>query len=152
VLFHVTEGRDPLKELQAHYPGKVTVTAATSLDEMKNRVTAPARGRHRIGMITERGRTVIEVKDPSVNLAVATLQQFLDPFVKGGGAKEIDYVHGTETVDSLGSQPGNVGLFLPAMDKFDLFKSVILDGVLPRKTFSMGEAEEKRFYMECRKL
>ncbi|MBI5537219.1 MAG: DUF1015 domain-containing protein [Deltaproteobacteria bacterium] len=153
VLFHIAEGRDLIKEMIAHYPGKtITTTAVASTEEMKKLVTTPVKGVHRIGMITDKGRSVIEVKEPSANLAVATLQQFLDPFVKSKGAAEIDYVHGTEPVDTLGRKPGNVGLFLPAMDKYDLFKSVILDGVLPRKTFSMGEAEEKRFYMECRKL
>jgi hypothetical protein len=152
VLFHLAEGRDLLKEMQAHYPGKVNVRPAASLQEMKTLVTTPVKGLHRIGMISSAARSVIEVSAPAANLAVATLQQFLDPFVKGKGCAEIDYVHGTEPVDTLGSKPSNVGLFLPAMDKFDLFKSVILDGVLPRKTFSMGEAEEKRFYMECRQL
>jgi hypothetical protein len=55
-------------------------------------------------------------------------------------------------VNRLGSQSGNVGFYLPCMDKNDLFKTVILDGALPRKTFSMGEAFEKRFYMESRKI
>ncbi|HBF36047.1 MAG TPA: DUF1015 domain-containing protein, partial [Firmicutes bacterium] len=49
-------------------------------------------------------------------------------------------------------EPGNIGFYLPVMDKSDFFKTVIADGALPRKTFSMGEAEEKRFYMECRKI
>jgi hypothetical protein len=52
----------------------------------------------------------------------------------------------------LGSLPGNAGFYLPGMSKSDLFKTVILDGALPRKTFSMGEAREKRFYMEARKI
>ena len=55
-------------------------------------------------------------------------------------------------VTKLGSQDGNIGFYLPSMNKTDLFKTVILDGALPRKTFSMGEAEEKRFYLECRKI
>lgn len=152
VLFELVAGRDIVKELQNHYPGRVTVSAAASLDEMKAKVTTPVNRAHRIGMISPSGRSVIEVAEPSANLAVGTLQPFLDGFVKGQGAKEIDYVHGTDTVDTLGRKPGNIGFFLPAMDKRDLFKTVILDGVLPRKTFSMGEAEEKRFYMECRKL
>ena len=69
-----------------------------------------------------------------------------------GGAKEIDYIHGTDTVMQLGKKGGSIGFYLPAMNKFDLFKTVILDGATPRKTFSMGEAWEKRFYMEARKL
>ncbi len=68
------------------------------------------------------------------------------------GAKEIDYIHGTGPVAELGSKPGNIGFYLPAMSKQDLFKTIIVDGSLPRKTFSMGEAYEKRFYMECRKI
>jgi len=64
----------------------------------------------------------------------------------------VDYIHGEDVVTKLGSKPGNIGFYLPSMEKHDLFKTVILDGVLPRKTFSMGEAEEKRFYLECRKI
>ena len=69
-----------------------------------------------------------------------------------GGAEKLDYVHGNDVTVRLGAQDGNVGLLLPGMHKSDLFKTVILDGALPRKTFSMGEAHEKRFYMQSRKI
>lgn len=62
----------------------------------------------------------------------------------------VDYIHGYEATDSIGSQKGNIGLFLPAISKDTFFESIIKDGALPRKTFSMGEAEEKRYYMEAR--
>ncbi len=68
------------------------------------------------------------------------------------GYAKIDYLHGTDVVDFLGRQPGNLGFALPGISKSDFFKTVVLDGALPRKTFSMGEAIEKRFYMECRKI
>jgi hypothetical protein len=55
-------------------------------------------------------------------------------------------------VEDLASKPGNLGFILPPMDKHDLFKTVILEGVLPLKTFSMGESAEKRFYLECRRI
>ena len=74
------------------------------------------------------------------------------PFVKNGGAEKIDYVHGEDVVERLSLQSGNVGFYLAGMHKNELFKTVILDGALPRKTFSMGEAKEKRFYMEARKI
>ena len=61
-------------------------------------------------------------------------------------------MHGTEETCELGGRDGNAAVFLPSMAKADLFKTVILDGVLPRKTFSMGEAHEKRYYMECRRI
>ncbi|MBI2521758.1 MAG: DUF1015 domain-containing protein [Bdellovibrio sp.] len=107
---------------------------------------------HRIGLITSQGYGIVEFAHPTKNLPVATLQDFLDPFIKSGNAHSIDYVHGDDVVCDLGSRPGNVGLFLPSMSKDELFKTVLLDGVLPRKTFSMGEANEKRYYLECRKI
>ncbi len=71
---------------------------------------------------------------------------------QGGGFARIDYVHGVDVVERLGSQPGHIGFYLPPISKNDFFKTVIVDGVLPRKTFSMGEAKEKRFYMEARRI
>jgi len=107
---------------------------------------------HQIGLISQDGVRLIEVRDPEDNLPVGTLQKFLDAFIKNGGAKKIDYVHGTDVLLEKGVLEGNAGFYVPAMDKSELFKTVILDGALPRKTFSMGEAREKRFYMECRRI
>jgi hypothetical protein len=107
---------------------------------------------HHIGMILETGFGILEINNPAANLPVGALQPFLDKLLTLGSASKIDYVHGEDVVCKLGAQPGNIGFYLPTMDKSDLFKTVILDGVLPRKTFSMGEAHEKRFYMESRKI
>ncbi|MGE5583294.1 MAG: DUF1015 domain-containing protein [Bacillota bacterium] len=107
---------------------------------------------HRIGYITGKGGGVIEIGNPAHHLEVGTLQAFLDDYTSKNSAARIDYIHGEDVVIELGSMPGNIGFYLPAMEKSDLFKTVIVDGVLPRKTFSMGEAEEKRFYMECRRI
>lgn len=95
---------------------------------------------------------LVAVEQPRYNLAVGTLQAFLDDFVADHEGVEVDYIHGEDVVRELAAEKGNIGFYLPPMDKGDLFKTVILDGVLPRKTFSMGEAEEKRFYLECRKI
>jgi hypothetical protein len=65
---------------------------------------------------------------------------------------EVDYIHGDTVVTEIGFQKNCMGFYLPVMSKHDLFQTVILDGVLPRKTFSMGEAEEKRYYLECRRI
>ncbi|MCR4435405.1 MAG: DUF1015 domain-containing protein [Clostridiales bacterium] len=94
----------------------------------------------------------VVVKNPCHTLEVGTLQEFLDDFIKTDKDIKIDYIHGEPVVDALSSKAGNMGFYLPPMDKRDLFKTVITEGVLPRKTFSMGEAEEKRFYLECRKI
>lgn len=92
------------------------------------------------------------VADPELTLEVATLQAFLDDFLKRAPQAKIDYIHGEREVTELGSQPGCVGFYLPSISKHDLFRTIIRDGALPRKTFSMGEADEKRFYLECRRI
>lgn len=85
-------------------------------------------------------------------LPVATLQNFLDDFLKKNPKSHIDYIHGADVVRELSQDARNMGFLLPDPAKEDLFRGVILDGVLPRKTFSMGEAQEKRYYMEARKI
>jgi Protein of unknown function (DUF1015) len=107
---------------------------------------------HIIEFVTTKGRGIIKIQKPLQNLAVGTLQAFLDDYCVNNRKVEIDYIHGDEVVTELGSKFGNIGFYLPPMAKNALFKTVITDGVLPRKTFSMGEAEEKRYYMECRKI
>ena len=88
----------------------------------------------------------VTITDSKEYLTVATVQKALDAF----GA-EVDYIHGEDVVMNL-SRGNNFGIILDAMDKSDLYKSVILDGALPRKTFSMGDACDKRFYTEARKI
>ncbi len=105
-----------------------------------------------VGFVQPEGFGVLYFSHSTSNLPVGTLQPLLDSFLAGQGAQKIDYVHGEDVLVRLGSQPGNLGFYLPPMPKSDLFKTIILDGVLPRKTFSMGEAKEKRFYMEARKI
>ena len=64
----------------------------------------------------------------------------------------VDYIHGEDILHSLSGEKGRIGFVLPAMDKHDLFESVVEHGATPRKTFSLGEAQEKRFYLECRRI
>ncbi len=93
----------------------------------------------------------VTVPEPKVQLAVGTLQAFIDEYLKTHGG-EVDYIHGDDVTDQLGAKPGNIGFKLPAMGKDQLFKTVMADGVLPRKTFSMGHAQDKRYYVEARKI
>jgi hypothetical protein len=107
---------------------------------------------HMIKYVSPEGSGYLAVECPGYNLEVATLQNFLDYYLKQNPNVGIDYVHGEDVTEKLGRKPGNMGFFLPPMDKNELFRTVILDGALPRKTFSMGEASEKRFYLEARKI
>jgi hypothetical protein len=152
VLFEVKG--DPVRSISEFYPGGCRFTPCANAVEMAALVDRGqgADASHAIGVVTAGGSGVITVADPPSNLPVGTLQTFLDAWHKEGGFAKIDYVHGADIAARLGSQPGNAGFYLPAISKGDLFKTVILDGVLPRKTFSMGEAREKRFYMEARRI
>lgn len=91
------------------------------------------------------------IHKPTSQLTVGSLQEFLDGYLKKTGAK-IDYIHGIDVVKNLAEQDNSIGFILPDMKKSELFPTVIKDGALPRKTFSMGHAEDKRFYIECRKI
>ena len=91
------------------------------------------------------------IENPKSNIAVGSIQIFLDEYLKNNEGK-FDYIHGEETTKNLAKQSGNVGFIFEAMPKNELFKTVILDGSLPRKTFSMGHSYDKRYYLESRKI
>ena len=93
-------------------------------------------------------KTQMFVKNPDANLTVGSVQNFIDKYISENGGK-VDYIHGEDVVMEL-AKGNNCGIILDAMSKNDLFKTVILDGALPRKTFSMGDACDKRFYNEAR--
>lgn len=95
--------------------------------------------------------TKLYIKNSTSNLAVGTLQNFLDKYIESNNCT-IDYIHGDDVVVKLSEQENSIGFLLPSMEKSDLFKTIITDGILPRKTFSMGEACDKRFYVEARKI
>jgi hypothetical protein len=95
-------------------------------------------------------RGFINISHPATPVGAGTLQQALDIVLAKLPEASVDYVHGDETAVMLGLKPGNTAFLLSAMDKAELFPAVEKLGVLPRKAFSMGEADEKRFYLECR--
>ena len=84
-------------------------------------------------------------------LPVSVLQPFLDAFLKEQGGT-IDYIHGEETAAQLAGQRKAISFLMPNISKDDFFRGIVMKGVLPRKTFSMGHAQEKRYYLECRKI
>ena len=145
--------KDLLLELKRVFGGNFTYTPQASAEAMRARVDGADGIRHTIGWMGG-GQTfgVVEIDQPGFNLPVGTLQTFLDNFLQDGGAGTLDYVHGADVLERLARQTGNAGFYLAGMDKSELFKTVILEGALPRKTFSLGQAREKRYYMEARKI
>lgn len=95
----------------------------------------------------------ITVTEPAAQLPVGTLQNFLDEYIISHPRVRVDYIHGADEARQLAEEREDaVAFLLPHMGKEELFPTVIHDGVLPRKTFSMGEAHDKRFYLEARKI
>ncbi len=107
---------------------------------------------HRIPYISGTERGLLRIAEPNLRFEVASLQAFLDCYLDAHPRAQLDYIHGEDVLAQLAAEPDSIGFLLPAMDKRDLFKTIALDGAAPRKTFSLGEAAEKRYYLECRRL
>ncbi len=108
-------------------------------------------GGQKIVIVKDGAEKPIYITDAPCNLAVGTLQKFLDKYLEETGGV-IDYIHGSDVVRSLCEKENTIGFIVDGMEKNDLFTTVIKDGALPRKTFSMGEACDKRFYLEAKKI
>ena len=132
VLFDI-DTEDLLKELNAYY----------TLNETGNG--------QKVEIVTKDFDKTFYIENPKSNIPVGSIQIFLDDYLKDHKGK-IDYIHGDDVTKELGSKENNMGILFDPMRKEDLFKTVILDGALPRKTFSMGHSQDKRFYLESRKI
>ncbi|HEX6136307.1 MAG TPA: DUF1015 domain-containing protein [Casimicrobiaceae bacterium] len=152
LLFGVSA--DVRQAIVEEFGSRVSCSDMPSSAAMRERVRGVHGGsRHAAGIIGPAARfSVIEVADPQSTSAVGTFQAFVDRFVERGGATRVDYVHGDDTLERLATSGGSVGIHLPAVGKDDLLRMVVHEGPLPRKTFSMGEADEKRFYIEARRI
>jgi hypothetical protein len=120
------------------------------LEEYPGAHYGPGAG-HQLAYVCGRSEGVVTVPAPKAHLAVGTLQSFLDRYQRDHPCR-VDYIHGEDVVRTLTRQPSTLGFLLPPMGKEELFPTVAHDGALPRKTFSMGEAHDKRFYLEARKI
>jgi len=115
-------------------------------------VPAPGPAAHSFTLVSSGPDRVLTVHSPEGAIPCETLQRFLDAFLADHPGTGIDYIHGEASLRALAARPGCVGFLLPEIDKRSFFSDVRRLGVLPRKTFSMGEADEKRFYMEARRI
>ena len=106
---------------------------------------------HRVAWIAGERRGSVTLSAGISPLAVGVLQGFLDEYLAVHGG-QIDYIHGEDVLERLAQRPDAVGFLLPPMEKGQLFDGVVKDGSLPRKTFSMGHACEKRYYLEARRI
>lgn len=135
-----------LEKLKADGQFKITETGNT--DEMMKAVDNAGQAQI-CGYSCSDGCGLIEALKPTSSIIAGTIQNFIDSYLENSEGS-VDYIHGIDVTDELGRKEGNIGIFLPAISKDTFFQTVIDDGAFPRKTFSMGEAFEKRFYVETR--
>ncbi len=108
-------------------------------------------GLQKFGYCDADGCSVIVLQQPKASIAAGTLQLVIDSLLAHKLAT-VDYIHGVDVTANLGRKKGNIALILPDVSKATFFDTIIKDNALPRKTFSMGEAHEKRYYMEARRI
>ena len=102
--------------------------------------------------LSAKRRGTMHFEKPCEQLTVGTLQTFIDAYLSRHPEASVDYIHGAKTTEGLAKQENTVGFLFSGMEKEQLFPAVMHDGALPRKTFSMGAAADKRFYIECRRI
>lgn len=152
-LVEVVNLHDSSLEFEAIHRVMFDVSQSDVMQKLSQHfVLSETAGAQKLDVVIGEQVKTIYITNPKLNLCVGSLQEFIDSYLASSSG-EVDYIHGADVVKSLCKKHQNsIGFILPSMDKQDLFKTVILDGALPRKTFSMGEACDKRFYLEARKI
>lgn len=162
LVFHpihrVLFGVDPLEVVRyfTHEAGAEFGTKRAGSDTADDQ-TASQNGRNSAGSVTigfvhEHGSGTFSIGADRDGTAAGAVQNVLDRFLSNRPGVSIDYVHGDREAEELGSAHRNIAFLLPAIEKSALFPTVVSRGALPRKAFSLGEAEEKRYYMEGRRI
>ncbi len=151
-LCEIVNLHSPALEFEAIHRIVTGVNPKHLFEKMQEKLGTDTNGDgQKITVVTGETEQTLTIHNPLSKLAVGSLQTFLDEYLKTYGG-EIDYIHGEDVLKTLAKTPNSVGFILEPMDKSDLFPAVIQDGALPRKTFSMGHAEDKRYYLEGKPL
>ena len=141
-----------VKQLEHQYGNDIEIVAFADQESLFKDIDATPDGIQSFGILEDGKAFKATYLNPPSGLCVGSVQQFLDTWKAKGGFEEIDYIHGADDVIHISQSGNNAGFYLPPVQKNGFFQSIIKDGALPRKTFSMGEAHEKRFYIECRRI
>ena len=122
-----------------------------SFEELKEKIDS---SKSDFGFIYKKNEETkfVLMKTEIKELLISQIQPAIDEFLENKEYSSIDFIHGADSISKLGSEEGKTAIYLPAIDKSSFFSTISEKGPLPRKAFSMGEADEKRFYLECRKI
>ncbi len=155
VLFNINPDNllEHMKEFYENEGAKVTYKKVSTFDEMQKEENVSKNDTAQIiSFVTGNEFGVISLTNSKYAMEAEAIEAFLNSYVGENKDAKIDYIHGDDVVTKLGSKPHNIGFYLPNWSKSDIFKTVILHGVYPRKTFSIGHAGDKKYYVECRKI
>ena len=153
-LVEIVNLHSPALEFEAIHRIVTGVDEKKLMDELKSKLSLSENSAgNQQSFLSVKGKTQTRwfIGKELSKLTVGSLQSVLDEYVKANGGK-IDYIHGAEVIENLSANDASIGFILPDMLKSELFPTVICDGALPRKTFSMGHAWDKRYYVEARKI
>ncbi len=150
VLFNV-DREEILKDLNSFSGFSAEIVSDGKI--LKERVDElSGKGRHALGIIEGHRYWLLSMENSNVTLSAEAFHLFLDPWLEKHKNVEIDYIHGSDVLFQLSEKEENIGFYLPSIDKSTFFSLISRKGPMPRKTFSIGEAEEKRYYLESRKI
>lgn len=132
---------------------KALLRECSSEEEAREELKKPRESKlHQIAFVSEGRYGVLSIQDPEHSIEMGSLDAFLDEYLKDKKESKLSFIHGESVVTELGSEPGAAGFYLRGWSKGEIFGKVLSDGAFPRKTISMGHADDKRFYIECRKI
>ncbi len=123
-----------------------------SIDKIMLEINRYNEKEQKIGYCDSQKLGILTIKNPSATIPAGSIQKIIDNYLDINPKSSVDYIHGEDVTLKLGIKENNCGIFLPPVDKNDFFRTVVMDSAFPRKTFSMGEAHEKRFYIESRRI
>ena len=150
-LVEVVNIHDPSIQFEPIYRVLFSADAADVTAALRAALGGDAADGQAVTVVSAAGEETLSLR-PTAKLPVGTLQAFLDDYLAAHPGVRIDYIHGADTLRTLARQEGAVGFLFEGMGKSDLFPAIRADGSLPRKTFSMGHAADKRYYLEARAI
>ncbi len=106
---------------------------------------------HSLRLLTAAGEREITIRGLTIGQIIAAAEDACQSFLASHGGK-IDYIHNDDTAVAMGRRPDGAAILLPRMEKGELFPSIIRSGPFPKKSFSIGHAQDKRYYLECRRI
>lgn len=142
---------DPAIQFEAIHRVLFAAGGKRFIDEFSASLTGVGSEKYDIQWVTKNESGTITVEADSIGGMIGIVQRFIDEYVEKNGCT-VDYIHGEDATKNLGTGDGCVGLVLPSMGKSDFFATVSSGTIFPKKSFSIGHAQEKRYYLECRRI